>query len=65
MYHGAHQDHFWWVQNIRAASAGTIWFVLVLFCPAKMTLHASAMLHLGVPATYKGLLPIILPCKRP
>ena len=53
-----------WVQIFRVASAGTIWFVLVLFFSAKTAIYAYAMFHLSAHASYKGLLPIILPFNR-
>ena len=54
-----------WVQTIREATAGTILFVLMLFCTAKAALNASAKFDPGACEGYKGLLPTIILWSKP
>ena len=58
-------SHLQWVQTIRAVSAGTIWFVLVLVCTAKIALDISATFNPGAHAVNKGLLQTINLCWKP
>ena len=48
------------ISLFQTSTAGTIWFVLLLSCPAETALNASATFDLGAHVDNKGLQPAIL-----